>query len=111
MKLYFNLSGFGTTVGIARLSKSGGGSPVASSATEEKEKRAKLNTSHLQRDGFCLFTVSPMPVLPSSCQEALATQKSTNSSREISIPMARKLVESPNLSQARVHSSPIEIIP
>ena len=89
MKLYFNLSGFGTTVSIARLSKSGGGCLVASSATEEKEKRAaKSNTSHLQRGGFCLFTVSPLlPVLPSSCsKEALATQEALTASGDPSIP-------------------------
>ena len=87
MKLYFNLSGFGTTVSIARLSKSGGGCLVASSATGEKEKHAKY-TSHLQRGGFCLFTVSPLlPVLPSSCsKEALATQEALTASGDPSIP-------------------------
>ena len=49
----FNLSGFGTTVGIARLSKSGGGSPVASSATEEREKKISKYKSFTE--GWVLF--------------------------------------------------------
>ena len=50
---YFNLSGFGTTVSIALLSKSGGGCLVAPSTTGEKENICQKYKSFTE--GWVLF--------------------------------------------------------